>query len=69
MLDGPAARPGRDLMPLIDLSATVDAHLWEPDPITHTILSAAEGAKHMTEGMRTAFGVDFSPRSCRAASS
>lgn len=56
-------------MPLIDLSATVDAHRWEPDPITHTILSAAEGAKHMTEGMRTAFGVDFSPRSCRAASS
>ncbi|MEY9948916.1 cyclase family protein [Kitasatospora sp. GAS1066B] len=48
-------------MPLIDLSATVDAHRWEPDPITHTILSAAEGAKHMTEGMRTAFGVDFSP--------
>ena len=50
-------------MRLIDLSSTVDARLWEPEPVTHTIMSATEGAVHMTEGMRENFGVDLSPES------
>ncbi|MFG2822896.1 cyclase family protein [Kitasatospora sp. NPDC048365] len=48
-------------MRLIDLSSTVDARLWEPEPVTHTVMSAVEGAVHMTDGMRKNFGIDLSP--------
>lgn len=47
-------------MRLIDLSSTVDARRWEPEPVTHTVMSAAEGARHMTDGMRVNFGIDLS---------
>ncbi|MFC4562781.1 cyclase family protein [Nocardiopsis mangrovi] len=46
-------------MRIIDLSTAVDASGWEPDPITHTVLTPAEGAVHMAEGMRERFGVEF----------
>lgn len=46
-------------MRLIDLSSTVDARLWEPEPVTHTLMSAVEGAKHMADGMRENFGIDL----------
>lgn len=46
-------------MALIDLSSPVDSTFWEPDPVTHTVMSAREGARHMADGMRRAFGVDF----------
>ncbi|ALO07948.1 cyclase family protein [Streptomyces gardneri] len=46
-------------MPLIDLSSPVDGEFWEPDTVTHTIMSAEEGARHMAEGMKRVFGIDF----------
>ncbi|MEV7117632.1 cyclase family protein [Kitasatospora griseola] len=48
-------------MRLIDLSAPVDASGWEPEPVKHTVMSAAEGARHMTDGMRKNFGIDLRP--------
>jgi cyclase len=46
-------------MRLIDLSSPVDASFWEPDPVTHTPMSPAEGARHMSAEMRAHFGIDF----------
>ncbi len=46
-------------MRLIDLSSPVDASFWEPDPVTHTIMSPADGAQHMQAEMRRHFGIDF----------
>ncbi|MFE7429454.1 cyclase family protein [Streptomyces sp. NPDC057545] len=48
-------------MRIIDLSTTVDAAVWEPNPVTHEIMSPAEGGRHMAEAMREAFGVEFDP--------
>ncbi|WP_017604196.1 cyclase family protein [Nocardiopsis alkaliphila] len=48
-------------MRLIDLSTAIDAAGWEPDPVTHEIVSAKEGARHMAREMREHFGVDFDP--------
>ncbi|SBT42914.1 cyclase family protein [Micromonospora auratinigra] len=47
-------------MRMIDLSSPVDATFWEPDEVTHTPLSPAEGARHMASEMREHFGIDFS---------
>jgi cyclase len=44
---------------LIDLSSPVDASFWEPDPVTHTTMSPAEGARHMQVEMMNHFGIDF----------
>jgi cyclase len=46
-------------MRLIDLSSPVDATFWEPDPVVHSPMTPAEGAKHMSAGMREHFGIDF----------
>ncbi|MGY1497621.1 cyclase family protein [Streptomyces sp. QTS52] len=46
-------------MRLIDLSSPVDAEFWEPDPVTHEVLSAAEGARHMASEMKEHFDLDF----------
>jgi cyclase len=46
-------------MRLIDLSSPVDASFWEPDPVTHTPMSPAEGARHMAAEMREHFGIEF----------
>jgi cyclase len=46
---------------LIDLSSPVDAAAWEPDPVTHEIMTPAEGARHMAEEMRKHFGLEFDP--------
>ncbi|MEU1752756.1 cyclase family protein [Micromonospora matsumotoense] len=48
-------------MRIIDLSTPVDAAVWEPNPIDHTVLSPAEGAVHMAEAMRKNYGLDFDP--------
>lgn len=48
-------------MRLVDLSTPIDASGWEPEPLTHEILSPAEGARHMSAEMKTHFGLDFDP--------
>ncbi|WP_028810384.1 cyclase family protein [Streptomyces flavidovirens] len=48
-------------MRIIDLSSPIDAAGWEPDPITHEIMTPAEGARHMSEEMREHFGLVFDP--------
>jgi cyclase len=48
-------------MQLIDLSSPIDASAWEPEPIAHAITTPAEGARHMSEEMKTHFGLDFDP--------
>ncbi|MFD4925604.1 cyclase family protein [Streptomyces goshikiensis] len=48
-------------MRIIDLSSAIDAAGWEPDPITHEIMTPAEGARHMSEEMREHFGLEFDP--------
>ncbi|MEV4175903.1 cyclase family protein [Nonomuraea sp. NPDC049709] len=48
-------------MRLVDISSSVDASAWEPDPIGHEILTPAQGAAHMAEEMREHFGVVFDP--------
>ncbi|WP_248958992.1 cyclase family protein [Sphaerisporangium perillae] len=46
-------------MRLIDLSSPIDARFWEPDPVTHTAMSPAEGARHMSEELRAHMGIEF----------
>jgi cyclase len=46
---------------IVDLSAPIDAHAYEPDPIRHEVLSPREGALHMAAEMRTHFGIEFDP--------
>lgn len=48
-------------MRLIDLSAPIDATQWEPEPVSHTIVTPAEGAAHMSAEMREHFGIEFDP--------
>jgi len=48
-------------MRIIDLSSPIDAAGWEPDPITHQVLSPAEGAAHMADAMWEAFQLKFDP--------
>ncbi|MEU9336273.1 cyclase family protein [Streptomyces sp. NPDC048290] len=48
-------------MRIIDLSSSVDARAYEPDPVTHEILSPREGALHMSAEMKEHFGIDFDP--------
>lgn len=50
-----------DTLRLIDLSSPVDANSWEPEPVSHTIMSAAEGARHLAAEMREHFGLDIDP--------
>ncbi|WP_405577885.1 cyclase family protein [Streptomyces sp. NBC_01190] len=48
-------------MRIIDLSCPVDASAWEPDAVVHKVLTAAEGARHMSREMKAHFGIDFDP--------
>jgi len=48
-------------MRLIDLSSSIDATQWEPEPVSHEIVTPAEGAAHMAQEMREHFGLDFDP--------
>ncbi|MGW7535320.1 cyclase family protein [Amycolatopsis sp. NPDC054798] len=48
-------------MRIIDLSTPVDATVWEPNPVTHEVLSPVEGAVHMAEAMLTGHGIEFDP--------
>ncbi|MBV9821692.1 MAG: cyclase family protein, partial [Actinobacteria bacterium] len=48
-------------MRLYDLSSPIDASLWEPDPVEHRVMSAAEGGRHMSREMKAHFGIDFDP--------
>lgn len=52
-------------MRILDLSSAVDSSHWEPDPITHKIMNAEEGARHMTEGMRAHLGLELDPAELR----
>jgi len=45
----------------IDLSSTVDASRYEPDPVTHEVLTPRAGAEHMCAEMREHFGIEFDP--------
>jgi cyclase len=46
---------------IVDLSSPVDASFFEPDPVTHEVLTPAEGARHMSQEMREHFGLEFDP--------
>jgi cyclase len=48
-------------MNLIDLSCTIDATQWEPEPIEHAVLSHTAGAQHMSDEMKAHFDIDFDP--------
>ncbi|WP_336159388.1 cyclase family protein [Amycolatopsis sp. VC5-11] len=48
-------------MRIIDLSTAVDAEQWEPNPVTHVVLSPAEGGRHMAEAMAARYGIAFDP--------
>jgi cyclase len=48
-------------MRVIDLSSTIDAQRWEPDTLSHEIMSAEEGARHMAAGMREHLGLELDP--------
>ncbi|MGW1056173.1 cyclase family protein [Streptomyces sp. NPDC001118] len=48
-------------MRIIDLSSTVDSSLYEPDPVTHEVLTPRQGALHMSAEMREHFGLEFDP--------
>jgi len=48
-------------MRFIDLSSPVDAAGWEPNDVTHAVMSPAEGAVHMAEEMRAHAGIEFDP--------
>ncbi|MFI9273554.1 cyclase family protein [Kitasatospora sp. NPDC052896] len=46
-------------MRVIDLSSAIDAGAWEVDGIKHEVLTPAEGARHMAEGMLRNHGIAF----------
>ncbi|MFD7990307.1 cyclase family protein [Streptomyces mexicanus] len=48
-------------MRIIDLSTPIDAGVWEPNPVEHEVMSPAEGGRHMAEGMRERYGLEFDP--------
>ncbi|MEV4053669.1 cyclase family protein [Amycolatopsis sp. NPDC049688] len=48
-------------MRIIDLSSPIDAGGWEPNPVTHSVMSAVDGAEHMARRMRENWGIDFNP--------
>ncbi|WP_020497307.1 cyclase family protein [Sciscionella marina] len=48
-------------MRIVDLSAPIDAGQPEADQISHTILSPAEGARHMSEQVRARLGLRLDP--------
>jgi Predicted metal-dependent hydrolase len=47
-------------MQIIDLSVSVDAKGWEPNPVVHEIMNHADGAQHMAEEMRE-YGLEIDP--------
>ncbi|MGW4940892.1 cyclase family protein [Actinoplanes sp. NPDC004185] len=48
-------------MRIVDLSSPIDASGWEPNTVTHEIMSAADGAAHMAQRMRENWNVEFDP--------
>lgn len=46
-------------MRVFDISSTIDAAGWEPDPVRHEILTPAAAAVHMRDEMREHFGIEF----------
>lgn len=46
-------------MRIIDLSAPIDGNAWEVDGIRHEVLTPAEGARHMADGMLRNHGIEF----------
>jgi kynurenine formamidase len=48
-------------MRIIDLSSTIDSTLYEADPVTHEVLTPAQGVAHMSEQLRLRLGIEFDP--------
>ncbi|NUR93173.1 MAG: cyclase family protein, partial [Nonomuraea sp.] len=48
-------------MRILDLSAPVDATGFEPEPVVHDVLSAADGARHLSDRLREHLGVELDP--------
>ncbi|MEW2353523.1 cyclase family protein [Spirillospora sp. NPDC029432] len=48
-------------MRIVDLSSPINADQYEPDPVTHEVLTPREGAVHMSAEMRAHFGLEFDP--------
>ncbi len=48
-------------MRFLDLSTPIDASQWEPEPVTHEIITPAAGAAHMAKEMKENFGLEFDP--------
>ncbi|MFD7580409.1 cyclase family protein [Kitasatospora sp. NPDC059817] len=46
-------------MRIIDLSSAIDGGAWEVDGIRHEVLTPADGARHMAEGMLRNHGIEF----------
>ncbi|SDK36613.1 Kynurenine formamidase [Lentzea waywayandensis] len=46
-------------MRIIDLSSHIDASAYEADPVTHEVLTAAQGAEHMAEQLKARLGIEF----------
>ncbi|MEV6974420.1 cyclase family protein [Kitasatospora sp. NPDC093806] len=46
-------------MRVIDLSSTIDGSAWEVDGIRHEVMTPADGARHMAEGMLRNHGIEF----------
>jgi cyclase len=46
---------------IIDLSTPIDASHWEPNPVTHEVLTPRDAAQHMADGMRHNHGIEFDP--------
>jgi cyclase len=48
-------------MRIIDLSSPIDASAHEADPVTHEVLTPAQGAQHMSEQLKLQLDIDFDP--------
>jgi cyclase len=47
-------------MRIIDISSPIDADGWEPDPVSHRVMTPAEGATHCAAEMHEHFGMELS---------
>jgi cyclase len=48
-------------MRIVDISSPIDAKSWSPDPVEHTVMTPAEGARHMAAELRAQLGIEFDP--------
>ncbi|MGI8694477.1 MAG: cyclase family protein [Geodermatophilaceae bacterium] len=48
-------------MKILDLSSPIDDSFWEPDEVSHRLMTPREGAEHCCAEMRTHFGLELDP--------